>query len=85
MNGANISFGKGATVDISGGGDLQAQEWIPGTGGSRDVLSQYQTSYQNSATGQKVPTYPDAVRSTPSCPATPVRSRLTMRQCRSPA
>ncbi len=60
LNGASVSFGKGATVNVSGGGDLQAQEWIPGTGGSRDVLSQYQTSYQNSTTGQQVPTYPDA-------------------------
>ncbi|MDP1680922.1 MAG: hypothetical protein Q8L39_04010, partial [Burkholderiales bacterium] len=28
----------GATVDISGGGDLFAYEWIPGIGGTKDVL-----------------------------------------------
>ena len=32
-----------ARVDLSGGGDLQAWEWIPGTGGSRDVLSAAET------------------------------------------
>ena len=29
---------QGATVDVSGGGDLLAQEWIAGLGGSKDVL-----------------------------------------------
>jgi filamentous hemagglutinin family protein len=33
-----------ARVDLSGGGDLQAWEWIPGTGGSADVLSAAKTS-----------------------------------------
>ena len=28
----------GAKIDVSGGGDLFAYEFIPGTGGSRDVL-----------------------------------------------
>jgi hypothetical protein len=28
-------------IDLSGGGNLQAEEWVPGTGGTRDVLSQY--------------------------------------------
>jgi filamentous hemagglutinin family protein len=60
LNGDSISFNSGAVVNLSGGGDLQAQEWVPGTGGSRNVLLQYQTSYQNSTTGTQVPTYPDA-------------------------
>lgn len=60
IDGASIAFNAGAVVDISGGGDLQAQEWTPGTGGSRDVLSQYNTSYANSTAGAQVPLYPDA-------------------------
>lgn len=32
-----------ARLDLAGGGDLQAWEWIPGTGGSKDVLSAAQT------------------------------------------
>ncbi len=59
LNGASVAFKPGAMVNVSGGGDLQAQEWIPGTGGSRDVLSQYNTSYLNSAKGASVPLYQD--------------------------
>jgi filamentous hemagglutinin family protein len=36
----NVSFASGATVDVSGGGDLSAYEWVPGTGGSADALGQ---------------------------------------------
>lgn len=39
LNAANLNFNQGAQVDISGGGDLFAYEWIPGVGGGRDVLS----------------------------------------------
>ena len=60
LTGTSVAIGAGATVDISGGGDLQASEWVPGTGGSRDLLSQYNVSY---ATGVSTPTalplYPD--------------------------
>jgi len=59
MTGASVAWNQGATVNLSGGGDLQAQEWIPGTGGSRDVLSQTNTSYANSVSGTQVPLYPD--------------------------
>jgi filamentous hemagglutinin len=45
VNGASVSI-AGATsdeaaarVDLSGGGDIQAWEWIPGSGGSADILS----------------------------------------------
>jgi filamentous hemagglutinin len=34
-----------ARVDLSGGGDLQAWEWIAGSGGSRDLLAAPQDSY----------------------------------------
>lgn len=39
LNGSNISIEKSAAVDLSGGGDLYAYEWIKGPGGSKDVLS----------------------------------------------
>lgn len=39
LNGKNVAMNKGATVDLSGGGDLQAYEFIPGPGGSVDVLN----------------------------------------------
>ncbi|WP_186162732.1 filamentous haemagglutinin family protein [Burkholderia gladioli] len=56
VNGSNVSLAPGATIDLSGGGDLQAAEWVPGTGGTRDVLSQYTVSYANSSAGAAVPT-----------------------------
>lgn len=34
----NVSINAGAVLDVSGGGDVQAVEWIPGIGGSTDVL-----------------------------------------------
>ena len=39
LKGDSISVDKGATLDLSGGGDLQAAEFIPGVGGTVDVLS----------------------------------------------
>ncbi|WP_454619527.1 filamentous haemagglutinin family protein [Bradyrhizobium cenepequi] len=60
LNGASVALDKGAVVNINGGGNLQAQEWIPGTGGSHDVLSQYNASYASSPAGTRVPLYPDA-------------------------
>ncbi len=56
VNGNSVSLSKGAAIDLSGGGDLQASEWVPGTGGTRDVLSQYTVSYANNPTGVAVPT-----------------------------
>ena len=40
LQGANVDVARGATIDLSGGGDLQAYEWIQGVGGTNDVLSQ---------------------------------------------
>ena len=57
--GSNVSFDTGATIDIRGGGSLQASEWVPGTGGTVNVLTQFQTSYANSTTGAQVPQYAD--------------------------
>ncbi len=39
LTGQNVALKEGATVDLSGGGDLQAYEFIPGPGGSVDVLN----------------------------------------------
>ncbi|WP_260464022.1 filamentous haemagglutinin family protein [Burkholderia sp. Bp8963] len=55
VNGSSVALAKGAMIDLSGGGNLQAAEWVPGTGGTRDVLSQYTVSYANNATGTAVP------------------------------
>ncbi|GGF44197.1 hypothetical protein GCM10011611_58280 [Aliidongia dinghuensis] len=60
VNGASVALDHGATVDLAGGGDLQAIEWVPGTGGSRNLLSQYNISYATSASGTTVPLYADA-------------------------
>ncbi|WP_162626551.1 filamentous haemagglutinin family protein [Acinetobacter sp. CFCC 10889] len=58
-----VNLQKGAQIDLSGGGELQAIEWISGTGGSRDLLSQNNIKYVNDAEGKKiatdVPLYPD--------------------------
>lgn len=34
-----VAVAPGATLDIRGGGDFAAMEWIPGIGGSKDVLA----------------------------------------------
>jgi filamentous hemagglutinin family protein len=49
LQGAQVNVQTGAVIDVSGGGDLQAYEWIEGTGGTNDVLS-------NSATNGGRPT-----------------------------
>jgi len=36
---------KGASIDISGGGDLYAYRWVTGTNGTKDILSSATTSY----------------------------------------
>ena len=38
MSAPEVAVAQGAKVDVSGGGDLLAQEWIGGLGGSKDVL-----------------------------------------------
>ncbi len=39
LNGNDITIARGATVDLSGGGDLQASEFVSGTTGTVDVLA----------------------------------------------
>ncbi|SFS13496.1 filamentous hemagglutinin family N-terminal domain-containing protein [Dyella sp. OK004] len=59
LNGADLALDAGAGIDLSGGGHLQAAEWVAGTGGTRDVLAQYSTTYQNSTAGTQIPQYAD--------------------------
>jgi filamentous hemagglutinin family protein len=70
ISGNSITLSPGATIDLSGGGDLQAEEWVSGTGGTRDVLTQYNVSYTNSATGTAVPTNVGAVNTYAIVPGT---------------
>ena len=39
INGGSVDLAAGATVDLRGGGDIQASEFVQGTGGTRDVLA----------------------------------------------
>ncbi|WP_165187857.1 filamentous haemagglutinin family protein [Caulobacter soli] len=59
LAGDNVDFADGATVDLSGGGELYAQEWVPGTGGSRDLLNAVNTTYSSGAAAAKTPLYAD--------------------------
>lgn len=59
LDGAELSLQAGARVDLSGGGDLQAFEWVAGTGGSRDLLSSFAVSYADGGSGTRAPLYAD--------------------------
>jgi len=39
LNGDTVEIKDGARIDVSGGGDLLAYEWLPGPGGSKDALA----------------------------------------------
>jgi filamentous hemagglutinin family protein len=39
LSGAALNLRAGSTVDLGGGGDIQAMEFVNGTGGTRDVLA----------------------------------------------
>ena len=47
LSAPNIAVQSGATANVSGGGNLYAYEWVPGTGGSADNLSATASSYAN--------------------------------------
>jgi filamentous hemagglutinin family protein len=59
LAGDNVDFANGATVDLSGGGNVYAQEWVPGTGGSRDLLNAVNTTFSSGAAAAQTPLYPD--------------------------
>ncbi|WP_229181688.1 filamentous haemagglutinin family protein [Bradyrhizobium oropedii] len=54
--GSSVTTSTGARLDLSGGGDIYATEFVAGTGGTRNVLTTYQ---QDPATGNLTPTYAD--------------------------
>ena len=39
LGGPSVTLSAKSTVDIRGGGDLQAYEWVPGSGGTKDALA----------------------------------------------
>lgn len=39
LSGRDVDLAAGSRIDVSGGGDATAFEWVPGTGGSRDILT----------------------------------------------
>ncbi|OAF02723.1 hypothetical protein AYJ54_25965 [Bradyrhizobium centrolobii] len=39
LAGTSVTRADGSTIDLRGGGDLQAMEFVPGNGGSRDTLT----------------------------------------------
>lgn len=39
LSGRDVDVQSGSTLDIRGGGDLYAYRWVPGNGGTRDVLA----------------------------------------------
>ena len=55
FGGNSVNLNSGATVDITGGGDLTAYEFIPGTGGSRDVLDRYNADEFSGTNGYQYP------------------------------
>ncbi len=45
ISGDSITMAAGATMDIQGGGDLLATRWVPGNGGSMDLLGVASTEW----------------------------------------
>lgn len=72
LQAANVTVSNGATVDVSGGGDLFAYDWVSGTGGTYDILnstfsvSNYSYSSNNSTSFAVLPGY--AAAYAPSSP-----------------
>ncbi len=78
INGANVALNSGATIDLSGGGDLQAVEWVPGTGGTRDVLSHTTSLIRRAGLRWRRRSIPTPATSMRSCRAMKPRSRPTI-------
>lgn len=54
---ATATLARGATLDLSGGGEIYASEWIPGLGGSRNVLATSTTSDADGPVYALLPAY----------------------------
>jgi hypothetical protein len=57
LSGDSVNINSGATLDLSGGGDLYAYEFIAGQGGSVDVLSPGNLAAANHPAGTTVYSY----------------------------
>jgi hypothetical protein len=57
LNGSSVSVNSGAQLDLSGGGDLYAYEFVAGQGGSIDVLDPVNLPAANHPAGTTVYTY----------------------------
>lgn len=55
LAGTSVETQSGATIDLSGGGDVFAYEFVPGTGGSRDVLDRFNADPFSSNNGLSYP------------------------------
>jgi filamentous hemagglutinin family protein len=55
LAGASVAVTSGATVDLKGGGDVSAYEFVAGPGGTHDVLSQFNSSALTSNNGCQYP------------------------------
>lgn len=55
LAGKTVTTTAGATVNLGGGGDVYAYEFVPGTGGTRDVLSQLNADIYTSNNGYQFP------------------------------
>lgn len=60
LNAADLNLSAGARLDLSGGGTVQAREFVAGTGGSLDVLSQYNEDLTSGRRDTYRPLYQDA-------------------------
>jgi len=61
VQGDSVALDAGATIDLDGGGHLQASEFVPGTGGTRDLLA---TAPNGAAVYAILPGYHGAVAAT---------------------
>lgn len=55
LAGADIVTAAGATIDLAGGGDVFAYEFVPGTGGSLDLLSRTNSDPSTATAGLQYP------------------------------
>ncbi len=55
LAGQSVSVQPGATVDLKGGGDVYAYEFISGTGGTRDVLDRFNADPYSTTSGYQYP------------------------------
>ena len=80
FNGSNIEIDQGATLDhLSGGGDVFAYEFIPGPGGTRDVLNQLNTAVSGTngfqyPDGRQVYAIVPGLSNSPAAPFDPIYS-----------